>query len=431
LNRQFSAIFICGLLAAVNPTAWAREAACGDPGLEGFSAQRLERVSPVMQSYVDQGRLAGIVSLIARNGNVVHHEAFGDQEIQTGKPMELDSIFRIYSMTKPVTSVAAMILYEEGRFQLSDPISKYLPEFAQLQVYAGGEGADASFVQAQSPVTIKHLLTHTSGFIYGVADNEVGRRYRQANMFEPGLSLEQLTARLATLPLAHQPGTAWKYGFSTDVLGRLIEVISGQSLDVFMQQRIFEPLGMKDTGFHVPEEKWERLGEVYGWGPENSLIIKPREQVLGEFESPPALLSGGHGLVSTASDYWRFAQMLSNKGSNDGVRILGRKTVEYMTVNHLPADMVLINADTPGAGFGLGFYVVVDVSRTKTIESLGNYGWGGYASTFFWVDPVENLVGLVLTQFVPFGFHPYHENFRVLTYQALVDGGPGSCESIH
>jgi CubicO group peptidase (beta-lactamase class C family) len=411
--------------------AGSRANTCPDPEIQGFSERGLSRIGPAMQDYVDKGQLAGIDALLVRNGHSVFRDSWGYRNLASQQPMGHDSIFRIYSMSKPVTSVAVMMLVEERRLQLSDPVGQYLPEFTGMKVLEVGDDGSARIVDAKNPITVKHLLMHTSGLSYGFGDDEVDRRYLEAGVWEPGLTLEQVTTRVAALPLAHQPGAAWRYSVSTDILGRLVEVVSGTPLDEFMDTRIFTPLGMKDTGFFVPPEKLPRLAEIYGWGPEDSLIQLSGEQVPGVFKSKPTFLSGGGGLVSTSEDYRRFAQMLANKGSLNGVQLLDSKTVEDMTRNHLPNHLIPIFSDVPGGGFGLGFYVVVDKKGTNDLGSVGNYGWGGHASTVFWIDPVEHLVGVLLTQFIPSGFHRYNDDFRALVYQALIDGKPCAFTSDH
>ena len=396
------------------------------PEKVGLSSARLSRIGPVMQRYVDQHKLAGIVTMIARHGKVAHLERFGMMDLDTAKPMQFDTIFRIYSMTKPITSVALMMLYEEGRFQLNDPVTRFLPEFKKVQVWMGeGELADPI-----REITIHDLLTHTAGLSYGVYEDTrvpVDKLYDQAGLFDGDITLEEMVRRIADLPLVHQPGQAWWYSVATDVVGYLVQVISGMPFDVFLEERILGPLGMEDTGFYVPAGKLDRLATLYGAAEDGGLKELVNTSVVGDYTKPPRLLSGGGGLVSTASDYVRFSQMLLNGGELDGVRLLGRKTVELMTINHLPDALIPIRMapyDTMhGYGFGLGFRVLMDVAQSGMLGSEGVYRWGGWASTAFFIDPKEELIALLLPQFIPSGAarYPIDSEFQTLVYQALVD----------
>lgn len=383
-----------------------------------------------MQSYVDQNKLAGLIAMVARCGKVVYFERFGMMDLEAAKPMQFDTIFRIYSMTKPITSVALMMLYEEGLFQLNDPVSKFIPEFANVKVFAGAaeEGADSKhpfeLTELEREITILDLLTHTAGLTYDfLEDSPVDAIYLEADLHRPDRTLEEVIHKIVKLPLVHQPGTAWRYSMATDVLGYLIEVISGMSLDVFLEQKILKPLGMEDTGFYVPEAKLGRLAATYS-PTENGGIELLDAPATSHYSKPPRFLSGGIGLVSTASDYMRFAQMLLNGGELDGVRLLGRKTIELMTINHLPDELIPIQLGPHtlhGCGFGLGFRVLVDVAQAGRLASEGEFGWGGAASTSFFVDPKEELIGLLLTQLMPSRYYPIRDEFKVLVYQALID----------
>lgn len=377
----------------------------------GMSATRLNRITPVMQRWVDDGKIPGVLTMIARAGKLIHFEKIGLQDIATEKPIDFDTIFRIYSMTKPITSVAIMMLYEEGHFQLNSPVSAFIPAFKDMKVY---ENHGDAIVDAEREVTFKHLLTHTSGLIYGGDwEHPINERYREAKFFDGDLA--NMVKELGDIPLLHHPGDAWNYGMSTDVLGYLVEVVSGMPFAEFLRKRIFEPLGMVDTDFSVPEEKADRYASVY----------EPTEEGgIQEIENPPVSRgplsfhhAGGAGLQSTAADYLRFCQMMLNKGEFNGERLLGRKTVELMTMNHISEDWQPLWRT--GCGFGLGFAVVTDVAETNTIGSLGTFSWGGLASTTFWIDPVEELVAILMTQLI--GDNPFHSQFRVLTYQAIVD----------
>ncbi len=420
-----------------------------EPEKVGLSSDRLRRISEWMQQQVNTRRLPGVSVLVHRRGRTAFFDATGFRDVEAEKPVEEDTIFRIYSMTKPVTSVAAMMLFEEGRFQLDDPLAKFIPEFEKMQVWAGGTPEDPIFEPARELIRIRHLFTHTSGLTYGfMMATPVDALYRKHRIGFPGKgTLEEMTARLAQMPLLCNPGTEWNYGVSTDVLGRLVEVLSGQSLDRFFEERIFAPLGMKDTAFQVPEEKIERFSALYeppeGEGrpvlpvdvdpsrvpSETKPGLKLLEPVVGNRFTRPAMPSGGGGLTSTTADYLRFCRMLMNKGELDGERLLGRKTVEFMTINHLPdnRDMAAMGqprfseAPYDGVGFGLGFSVVIDPAKSQALCSAGEYAWGGAASTGFWIDPAEEMIVILMTQLMPSSAYPLRRQLRSLTYQATID----------
>jgi CubicO group peptidase (beta-lactamase class C family) len=393
------------------------------PEKVGVSSARLSRIGPVMQRYVDESKLAGILTLIARRGRIVHLEKVGMMDIEANKPMQFDTIFRIYSMTKPITSVAVMMLYEEGCFQLGDPISRFIPDFQDVKVFAGETESGLELTEAEREITIWDLLTHTSGLSYGGAeDSPVDALYRK-QIWErleqkPETTLEDLVNTLTTLPLVHQPGAGWTYSMATDVLGYLVQVVSGMPFDEFLKGRIFEPLGMVDTDFYVPPEKIDRFAANYGPAEDGGLKVIDRPSS-SQYAKPTTHPSGGGGLVSTAADYIRFAQMLLNRGEYDSLRLLGRKTIEFMTTNHL-ADG-LHPFEDQAYGFGLGFDVRTSVARSQIMGSVGSFGWGGAANTNFWVDPQEELIGLLMLQFMPSGHYPVTPDFRVLTYQAIID----------
>jgi len=354
----------------------------------------------------------------------------GDMDIETGRALAPDSIFRIYSMTKPITSVAAMMLYEEGRFQLDDPISRFLPAFANPQVFTGGSARKPETVAAERPITFRDLFTHTSGLTYGfMGTSPVDAMYR-LNGLDGGTtqhSTAEFINSLAQMPLQFQPGTRWNYSMSTDVLGHLVEVIAGQPLDDFFRTRIFDPLGMVDTGFSVPDRDADRLTTNYSKRKDGSLQIADAPAT-SRYLKPRKFLSGGGGLVGTAADYLRFCGMLLNRGELDGARLLGRKTVDYMTCNHLPSggdltsmgQAVFSETSYDGIGFGLGFSVMLDPAKAQVIGSPSEYAWGGMASTMFWIDPQEELTGLLMTQLMPSSSYPLRREMKVLTYQALI-----------
>jgi len=390
----------------------------------GFSASRLSRIGTWMQGYIDQNKLAGTIAMVARCGKVAYLERFGMMDLEAAKSMQFDTIFRIYSMTKPIASVALMMLYEEGRFQLHDPVSKFIPEFADVKVFAGATEAGFAVTELEREITIWHLLTHTAGLTYDFfEDSSVDAMYLEADLHRPDRTAEEVVHEIVKLPLVHQPGTAWRYSMATDVLGYLIEVISGMTLDVFFGEKILKPLGMEDTDFYVPEAKLDRFAAEYGPTESGGMELLDAPAT-SQYTRPPRFLSGGAGLVSTASDYMRFAQMLLNGGELDGTRLLGRKTVELMTINHLPDELIPIQVQPHtlhGCGFGLGFSVLVNLAQAGRLGSEGEFGWGGGASTSFFVDPKEKLIGLLLTQLVPSRYYPIRNEFKVLVYQALVD----------
>lgn len=385
-------------------------------------ADRLDRLTSTVQSRIDAKHIPGVVMLLAHDDQVIYQQALGMRDPARGTPMTMDAIFRIYSMTKPIVSVAIMMLAEEGRLLISDPIAKYFPALESLQV--GVEKTDAEgnkrleLVPAERATTIHDLLRHTSGFTYGVfGDSLVKAEYRKAGVDELHTTNEQLVRKLVAVPLAHQPGTMWEYSRSTDVLGALIERLTGQTLDVFLEQRILKPLGMTDSGFWVPPEKQDRLVEPFALDPDTGNSVK-----LIDVRSKPSFLSGGGGMVSTMADYLRFARMLYNEGELDGVRLLSRKTVRYMTSDHLAA---LPGAAAhpnflagPGYGFGLGFAVRTHAGAATSPGSVGDFHWSGLAGTYFWVDPQEKLIAIWMMQ-APEQRAYYRQLYRNLVYAAL------------
>ncbi|UCF43206.1 MAG: beta-lactamase family protein, partial [Planctomycetota bacterium] len=384
------------------------------------SSERLERINKVVLGYIAEKKAAGFVTMVARRGKVAHFGSFGLMNIEPCESMKPDAIFRIYSMSKPITSAAVMMLYEEGHFQLDDPVSKFIPQFKDMKVFVKKTQAGVEVTEAKRQITIRNLLTHTSGLAYGLGkDTEVDVMYQEEKMLKWDETLEEKVARLAKLPLAEEPGSKWRYSISTDVLGYLVEVISGKRFDVFLEERLFGPLEMKDTGFYVPAEKMSRLAGFYETKETGGLGPIADEKYWGRFSKLPKFLSGGGGLVGTTSDYVRFCQMMLHGGELDGVRVLGRKTVELMTMNHLDFKL-LSSGPGGGSGFGLGFGVLMDVAKSGSIGSAGAYSWGGAASTGFWIDPREELIGILMTQVLPYT-NKFTEEFKVLTYQAIVD----------
>jgi CubicO group peptidase (beta-lactamase class C family) len=381
----------------------------------GLSTCRLARLGAVIAAEVGSGRVPGAVALIARRGRMGYFESFGRRDAVGGAPMAKDSIFRIYSMTKPITSVAAMMLWEEGRFLLSDPIAKYLPELAPLKV-AAQNGALLEYLPIERPITVHDLLRHTSGLTYEFRGaGPVHKMYTAAKVSSRAQSSADQVATLGKLPLLHQPGTRWEYGRSTDVIGRLVEVLSGLPLSVFFERHILAPLGMVDTAFHVPPQHHTRLAEAFAQDPDSGAAV-----LLQNVRDPPNFESGGGGLVSTAADYARFLQMLLNGGTFGGRRLLSRKTIELMTADHLGTITGAPDLLLPGHGFGLGFAVRLQAGIAEVPGSVGLYFWGGLAGTTFWVDPAEQLFALLLVQ-APGQRDYYRTLFRGLVYAALDD----------
>jgi CubicO group peptidase (beta-lactamase class C family) len=381
----------------------------------GLSSARLARLGAVIAGEIERGRVPGAVALVARRGRIGYFESFGQRDAVAGAPMAKDAIFRIYSMTKPITSVAAMMLWEDGRFLLSDPIAKYLPDLAALDVAVERDGV-LERVPAVRAVTVQDLLRHTSGLTYEFrGSGPVHRMYRSAKVDSRGQSNAEQVATLGRMPLLHQPGSRWEYGRSTDVLGRLVEVLSGKTLSEFFEQHILAPLGMADTAFHVPERHHSRIAEAFGRDPDSGVTVQ-----LLEVRDPPGFESGGGGLVSTAADYARFLQMLLNGGTLEGRRLLSRKTIEFMTADHLGPITGAPDLLIPGHGFGLGFAVRLQAGIAHVPGSIGQYFWGGLAGTTFWVDPAEQLFALLLIQ-AP-GLRDYYRTlFRDLVYSAVDD----------
>ena len=398
----------------------------------GLSSSRLARIGDHMKRYIDAGKIAGTLTLVARRGQVAYLEPQGHLEIERRRPVTADAVWRIYSMTKPITSVGLMMLYEEGRFQLDDPVHRFIPSWQNLRVFVGGNYPTFKTAPVERPMTIRDLLSHTSGLTYGFMERtNVDAAYRKlgvADQTRSGYTLQDMVDTLAELPLEFSPGTRWNYSVATDVIGHLIEVISGQRLDAYLRARILEPLGMRDTGFVLEDEQAARFAANYERQGDGSLkMIDNPEQSSYRKRS---FFSGGGGLLSTAPDYFRFTSMLQNMGELDGVRLLGRKTVELMTMNHLPGGQDLTDLAQAGmftetayagVGFGLGFSVQQSPARAQILGSAGEFAWGGAASTAFWIDPAEDLIVIFMTQLMPSSSYPLRRELRVLTYASLVD----------
>jgi CubicO group peptidase (beta-lactamase class C family) len=399
----------------------AAEPTVNKPESLGFSSERLERLHATMQREVDEKELAGIVTILARHGKVVEERTYGKKDITSGAPMTRDTIFRIYSMTKPVTGVALMILYEEGKWHPSDPVSKYIPEFAHLKVFKGVDQNGAMILEdpAHGP-TMRELMTHTAGFTYGlIGGGMVNKMYAEQKVLE-SKSLKEMIDKLAKIPLLYQPGTRWVYSVSMDIQGYIVEKLSGQSLPDFMQQRILGPLRMKDSGFYVPQEKRSRFATLYGENQKGELEAtkSPLWGSPDDYTTQPPQALGGAGMVSTAQDYLRFAQMLLNGGELDGVRILAPATVQLMTSNHLAASVML----KPGLGWGYDCAVFSDPQEADRVVGKGTFFWWGAADTWFWVDPTNDVVFVGMTQrmFGP-GLPDVEALSQPAVYQALLN----------
>jgi CubicO group peptidase (beta-lactamase class C family) len=405
------------------------------PESVGMSAACLERIAPAMQSYVDRGIFAGVSTIIARRGVIVHAGQYGASDMEAGKPMTEDTIFRLYSMTKPIVCTALMMLFEEAKFRLIDPVARYLPAYARLKVLE----PDGTLSDPKRPMMVRDLITHMSGLSYHfLSDSKVSDLYADAKLLNPGVPLGEAIDDLARYPLAFQPGSRWHYSFGIDVASRLIEVISGQKLADVLRERLFRPLGMVDTAFEVPVDRRQHLAAMYG----RPDLVEPHAKFLKSFalwqqgfnelidvsatypvDAAASFQRGGHGLFGTARDYLRFAQMLANGGELDGIRYLGRKTLALMHANHVPAALLpleLGGLPILGTGFGLGSRVVLDVAQTCAPGSIGDFGWAGAAKTYYWVDPVEEMVGIFMTQSMT-SFDLPELDLRALAYGAIID----------
>jgi CubicO group peptidase (beta-lactamase class C family) len=385
------------------------------PEVVGLSPRQLERISEALRREVEQRRVPGVTALVARRGKIAYFETFGALDPALGQPMPKDAIFRIYSMTKPIVSVAAMMLFEEGRFLLSDAVAKYIPEFAGAKAGVERDGR-LELVPAARDITIQDIFCHTSGLTYGFRGNSlVQKLYQEVGARLRGKSAADFVAAIAKLPLMYQPGTRWEYSHATDVLGRLVEIWSGTSLGDFLGQRIFKPLNMIDTGFHVPETQLSRVAQPFPRDPDTGAAVE-----LLDVRHKPVFESGGGGLASTTLDYARFSQMLLANGTLDGVRIIGRKTLEYMTADHLNGLPGSFDLLVPGYGFGLGFTVRLHTGVAQTPGSIGQYSWGGIAGTTFWVDPAEHFYAVMMIQ-APHARVYMRALFRDMVYAAIAD----------
>ncbi|MEQ8484942.1 MAG: serine hydrolase domain-containing protein [Pseudomonadales bacterium] len=400
--------------------------------MHGMCVDKLQHVRHFLPRYVDEGKLPGYLCLISRRGEEALFGAHGLMDVARQRAIARDTVFRIYSMTKPVTSVALMMLYERGLFQLDDPVARYIPQWRKLKVFAGGDAESYDVRDPDRPMTVKDLLTHTSGLTYGFLHaHPVDAMYRAAGIGGLGRqgTLQSMVDDLAELPLQFSPGARWNYSVSTDVAGYLVQRLADCDLDDFVAEQITGPLGMTDSGFFVPGGAAERLAACYERVPKTSGFRLQDDPAASAYLERPAFLSGGGGMVSTIDDYHRFCRMLAGKGEVDGVRLLGRKTVEYMTINHLPGNRDLAAMGQPtfsetsydGIGFGLGFSVVLDPAAANVIDSPGEFAWGGAASTYFFIDPVEDLIVIFMTQLLPSSSYPVRRQLKALAYQAIVD----------
>ncbi len=399
------------------------------PKRAGFAADRLERITGHLnRNYIEPGKIAGCQTLVARHGHVAYFESLGCMDRERAKPVEDDTIFRIYSMTKPITSVALMTLYERGYFQLNDPVHRVIPEWRGHEVYVSGEGATMETRKPERPMTFRHVLSHTGGLTYGATDHPVDRAYRKAGVRrDERETLRTFVERLASVPLRYQPGEAWMYSLSTDVCGYLVEALSGKPFDVYLQETIFDPLGMKDTSFSVAADKIERFAANYQRQPDKTLSLVD-DPANSTYLKKPSFFSGGGGLTSTTADYLRLCEMLRRGGELDGERILGPRTIELMTKNHLAGGRDLTQmalgafAETAyeGVGFGLGFAMTLSEVESGSLGQ-GDYYWGGAASTIFWVDPKEDLVAIFMTQLMPSATFNFRGQLKNIIYSAIVD----------
>ena len=401
----------------------------GNPEALGFDPDRLARIRPWMQRWVDQNRFPGAQTLIARHGQIAYCDQVGMRDIENAKPWERDTLVRIYSMTKPVTSVALLMLFEEARCHIDTPVDEFIPEFTDRQVLVDGAKTLDQVRPAETRMTLHHLLTHTSGLTYSFNEGVLAQAMleQKLDFGSHKHDLATTVSHLAELPLGFDPGAQWNYGVSTDVVGRVVEVISGMSLEDFLQERIFDPLGMNDTGFSVGPDRMDRFASCYVKTDEDPLKLMDAGPETHYREDRVQLFSGGGGLVSTIDDYLRFAEMLRGRGVLGDVRLLAPKTIEMMTTNGLPGDLasmgqpVFSEVSFDGVGFGLGVSVTVNPGLAKTACSLGDFGWGGMASTMFWVDPVMDMVTIFMTQLVPSSSYPNRKELRAMTYGALTN----------
>jgi CubicO group peptidase (beta-lactamase class C family) len=415
-RRIFSSWVSFLLLVLLTTAAGAADLPTAKPESVGMSSQRLGKLKSEMQALVDRNQLPGVVTMVAKDGKVVEFDVAGKRDVESGAPLQKDSIFRIYSMSKPITGVAMMMLFEEGKWQLNDPVSKHIPEFANLKVAkVNPQSGAVTQVAPDHPMTMRELMSHSGGLTYGVfGSTPVDKMYTDVNVLDRDATLQAMIDKLGKIPLLHQPGERWHYSVSVDVQGYLVEKLSGQPFAEFLKQRIFDPLGMKDTAFYVPADKLNRFVSFYTYDKDRKYVAHPG---IPDFSKPPGAPSGGGGLVSTAMDYMRFCQMLLNGGELDGHRLLSPLSVQLMRSNVLPVSARTMG---PGTGFGLDFAVVEDPLAAGGYGGEGTFYWGGYAGTWFWIDPVYNMIVVGMIQIRGDGSPDVRGLSRNLTYQAIV-----------
>lgn len=417
------------MFAAACIGATASCAASGEPALPmapaatlGLSPTALAEIAPTLEPFVDSGKVGGIYAVIARHGHIGYERTFGWMDVAGRKPMRRDAIFRIYSMTKPVIAVGVLRLVEDGKVGLDDPVAKYVPSFASVKVFAGGTADAPILVAPDSPITVRQLLNHTSGLGYGLTAGPADTIFTRAKLYDAGRTLEEFTDSLARVPLLFSPGTRWGYSAGLDVAGRVIEVASGQTLDRFLEEQVFGPLGMRDTGFRIRPDMRGRLATVYTPGPDGALQPVEGDRLMAMFEPEARFLWGSGGLLSTPDDFLRFAQMLLSGGALGETRILRPETVALMTRNTVPPEFTPVSIGAlsdPTYGFGLGLAVKVDTARATRPGPIGVFRWSGYLGTYFWVDPANDLIAMVWTQLSPGNRYPLEAMFQELVYSAV------------
>lgn len=414
--RIAAGALLVGACSAARPSLPA-----ADPSEAGLSPSVLAEIGPALQAHVDSGRLAGIVAVIAREGRIAYEQAYGWRDLERREPMTSDAVFRIYSMTKPVLAVGALRLMEAGRLGLEDPVARYIPGFATVRVYEGGSADAPTLTRPDSVMRVRHLLTHTAGLGYGIGESPVDTVYQRAALFDPLRTVEEFADSIARLPLYFSPGTAFKYSAAIDVLGRVLEVASGQPLDRFLQEQIFEPLGMQSTSFRRGGALEDRMATLYARGPDGRLT-EVVDGLSAMYEADAQFFWGGGGLLSTPQDYLRFAQMLLNGGELNGRRVLQPQSVELMMSNHLPPALTPLSGPPlmdEGYGYGLAGAVLVDSAQAALPGPNGIYRWSGYVGTYFWIDPGNELIGMVWTQFTPGRTYTLEQDFQRMVYEAL------------
>lgn len=421
MNLRFHIVCLCMLLFA--STLMAAPFKEVKPEKVGISSDRLEKIDAAIQGFIDNSEISGAVALVSRRGQIAHFKAYGFRDLETKAPMEIDSLFRMFSMTKPVTCAAVLILVEDGKILLSEPVSKYLPEFKDMKVLIEEKDGEIITEPAKSEITIQQLAMHTSGIGYGIPNSispTLAQKYRDADIFNPRNPLKNAIETLATFPLLHHPGSTWEYGASIDVLARLVEVVTGQPYGTFLEERLFGPLNMVDTRFDVPEAEWDRVARLYTKTGSNESLTRNMDQE--DYYKIGIHHGGGSGLISTAMDYARFTQMLANGGELDGVRILSPQSIQVMSTNLIRDEV----NNTPwhndkAQGFGLGVSVVKDPAYLDSLSSIGTWGWSGYASTYFFIDPEKEIMAVFLAQYIPTNTKQWWQRYTNLVYQAVVE----------